>query len=119
MMKPSDKATARRAGKASQKSPAQVPAAAEKPKPGDTVEWPIRAQGSNRTGTGTAIAVGLTGGPPKDIWPKGKDKPTSRQLVGFTKVREKPYVIVEEKLPGGGVRYLTPPLHAPVTVKKK
>jgi hypothetical protein len=89
------------------------------PKPGETVDWPIRAQGVNRTGRGECIAVAMAGGPPKDIWPKDREKPSSRELHSFTKPREKPYCIVKEERKDGQTRYLTPALHTPVRVVPK
>lgn len=86
------------------------------PKPGETVEWPISAQGSKRTGRGAVIAVAAEGGvPPKDIWPKDREKPSGRQLMGFAQPRAMPYAIVEETI-GGKAMYRTPPLHTPLTI---
>lgn len=87
--------------------------------PGQTVEWPVKAQGVVRTGSGTVIAEVPSGGRPVDYWPKDKKKPEGRQLRHFNKSREQAYVIVEEKDDKtGAVMYRTPPLHAPVKLKK-
>jgi len=88
--------------------------------PGQTVEWPVKAQGVVRTGTGVVVAEVPSGGRPADHWPKDKKKPEGRQLRHFTKAREQAYVIVEEKdAATGAVMYRTPPLHAPVKLAQE
>lgn len=88
--------------------------------PGQTVEWPVKAQGVVRTGTGVVVAEVPSGGRPADHWPKDKKKPEGRQLRHFTKAREQAYVIVEERdAATGAVMYRTPPLHAPVKLAQE
>ena len=88
--------------------------------PGQTVEWPVKAQGVVRTGTGVVVAEVPSGGRPADHWPKDTKKPDGRQLRHFTKAREQAYVIVEEKdAATGAVMYRTPPLHAPVKLAQE
>lgn len=84
--------------------------------PGQLVEWPVKAQGVVRVGSGIVVVEVPAGGRPIDHWPKDKKKPEGRQLRHFSKPREQSYVIVEEKDDDGLVMFRTPPLHAPVTL---
>jgi hypothetical protein len=86
------------------------------PKPGDLVEWPIRAQGTDRMGRGPVVAVAPAGGRPCDFWPKDRPKPPTREFAGFSSNREHGFAIIEFETPTGAKKYYTPRLTAPVTV---